>query len=326
MSLVHLYVALFLVTTCVYATSFDLADKFQGHDFLTWVFQTFDDPTHGRVNYVDKDTALQTNLSFVSDDKFIMRADAYQMVPPGARGRDSVRIASTTAYNEALFILDLQHMPEGCGTWPAFWTISRDGPWPHGGEIDIIEGVNTNSQNLASLHTSPGCTMNDARPQNGRPVSSNCDSAVNYNQGCGVAFKESNSYGSGFNANGGGWYAMSKTLASGVKVWFWPRDCSDVPDEVRDFGCDTIDIDKWGQPDASFPPETCDQPSHFNEHNIIFDLTICGDWAGSAFGQAGCGTSTCDDYADRNPDAFKNAFWEINSLRVYNLQNRPTPN
>ncbi len=70
-----------------------------------------------------------------------MRADAYQMVPPDARGRDSVRIASTTAYNEALFILDLQHMPEGCGTWPAFWTISRDGPWPHGGEIDIIEGV-----------------------------------------------------------------------------------------------------------------------------------------------------------------------------------------
>ncbi len=108
---------------------------------------------------------------------------------------------------------------------------------------------------------------------------------------------------------------MSKTLASGVQVWFWPRDCSDVPDEVRDFqGCDTIDIDKWRQPDASFPSDTCDQPSHFNEHNMIFDLTICvrpclfpslslltrieqGDWAGSAFGQAGCGTSTCDDCA-----------------------------
>lgn len=61
---VHIYVALFLVTTCAYAVSFHIADKFQGPDFLTWDFQTFDDPTHGRVNYVDKDTALQTNLSF----------------------------------------------------------------------------------------------------------------------------------------------------------------------------------------------------------------------------------------------------------------------
>jgi hypothetical protein len=69
-----------------------------------------------------------------------MRADNWSIVDSSARGRDSVRISSTTSYDDALFVLDIAHMPAGCATWPAFWTLSKDGPWPQGGEIDIIEG------------------------------------------------------------------------------------------------------------------------------------------------------------------------------------------
>ena len=76
-----------------------------------------------------------------SSDSFVMRADATQIVNAASRGRDSVRITSHAAYNDSVIILDLAHMPEGCATWPAFWTISHTGPWPHGGEIDIIEGM-----------------------------------------------------------------------------------------------------------------------------------------------------------------------------------------
>ena len=119
-----------------------------------------------------------------------MRADDWSIVDPSARGRDSVRISSQTAYDEAIFVLDLAHMPAGCSTWPAFWTLSQQGPWPAGGEIDIIEGmcppissprsaksltrtlsragVNLNTQNQATLHTSPGCTIpSDGRRQTG---------------------------------------------------------------------------------------------------------------------------------------------------------------
>lgn len=70
-----------------------------------------------------------------------MRADYENVVPPQARGRDSVRITSHNAYTDSVIIFDLQHMPEGCGTWPAFWTLSQSGPWPSGGELDIIEGT-----------------------------------------------------------------------------------------------------------------------------------------------------------------------------------------
>jgi hypothetical protein len=69
-----------------------------------------------------------------------MRADDTSFVDPSARGRDSIRISSQTAYNDSITVLDLQHMPAGCSAWPAFWTLSQTGPWPSGGEIDIIEG------------------------------------------------------------------------------------------------------------------------------------------------------------------------------------------
>lgn len=72
-----------------------------------------------------------------------MRADDVSIVPASARGRDSVRITSLTAYNDSIIVLDLQHMPAACSTWPAFWTLSQNGPWPSGGEIDIIEGSDT---------------------------------------------------------------------------------------------------------------------------------------------------------------------------------------
>jgi hypothetical protein len=77
----------------------------------------------------------------VMGNTFYMRADNSTIVDPSARGRDSVRISSLNAYDDAIFVLDLTHMPAGCATWPAFWTLSKDGPWPNGGEIDIIEGT-----------------------------------------------------------------------------------------------------------------------------------------------------------------------------------------
>ena len=70
-----------------------------------------------------------------------MRADHTNRVRPGSRGRDSIRIHSNKAYGDSVTIIDVEHMPEGCATWPAFWTLSQQGPWPNGGEIDIVEGA-----------------------------------------------------------------------------------------------------------------------------------------------------------------------------------------
>jgi hypothetical protein len=98
-----------------------------------------------------------------------MRADDWSIVDPSARGRDSVRISSQTAYDEAIFVLDLAHMPAGCSTWPAFWTLSKQGPWPAGGEIDIIEGTRPHvSHSFKSTHartsSSYRCQFEHAKP------------------------------------------------------------------------------------------------------------------------------------------------------------------
>lgn len=84
---------------------------------------------------------LEPPLLPATESKFVMRADDFKTLGPNDRGRDSIRITSKNAYDEAVIVLDLQHMPEGCSTWPAFWSLSQRGPWPHGGEIDFIEGM-----------------------------------------------------------------------------------------------------------------------------------------------------------------------------------------
>jgi len=307
-----------------HAANFVLKDSYVGSDFLdSWKWDTLDDPTHGRVNYVDQNTALGSNLSYASDSKFVMRADDFNNVKQGARGRDSVRIISDNAYGEAVIILDLQHMPEGCSTWPAFWSLSQQGPWPNGGEIDFIEGVNIDTQNLASLHTTPGCTMPQTRLESGNPTSLDCNAYVNFNQGCGVSFAKPASYGSPFNEQGGGYYAIARTKQQGVRIWFWSRNEATIPDEIRnpptDSSQDIFPQDSWGMPEAVFPlgsGSSCDYDSHFNAHQLVFDLTFCGDWAGSAYSSSGCGGS-CEDLVDNNPQAFSKAYWEINSLRIY---------
>jgi hypothetical protein len=43
--------------------------------------------------------------------------------------RDSVRLEGKRQFNRGLFILDVRHMPAGCGTWPAFWLVDELN-WP----------------------------------------------------------------------------------------------------------------------------------------------------------------------------------------------------
>ncbi|KAG6812592.1 hypothetical protein H0H92_001943 [Tricholoma furcatifolium] len=303
-----------LVLACAsFSSAYCLKDTYIGHDFFNggWQWETFDDPTHGRVNFVDLATAQSKNLSFATYNKFVMRVDSTSQVLSSARGRDSVRITSKNSYEDAVFVLDVAHIPTGCTLWPAWWTKSQSGPWPNGGEIDIIEGVHLNTSNLASLHTISQCTMPSSRRQAGKTISTNCDANVNSNQGCGTSFTAPNSYGSSFNIGGGGWYVMEKSGIKGVSVWFWTRDDPSVPGAILQ-GRPTISTDSWKIPDAHFPSDSCDYPSHFDAHEITFDITLCGDWAGSPDIWAASG---CD--VDNRPDQFKEGYWEIDSLRIY---------
>lgn len=55
-------------------------------------------------------------------------------------------------------------------------------------------------------------------------------------------------------------------------------------------------------------------------NNIVFDTTFCGDWAGGVWSQdSTCASqaNTCQDYVMNNPSAYTEAYWTVNSLKVY---------
>lgn len=106
-------------------------------------------------------------------------------------------------------------------------------------------------------------------------IGGDCTSSGSNNNGCGITFTKANSYGSALNAVGGGWYVMKRTNADGVYIWFWARNDASVPAAVKS-GAQTLSPDdSWGTPDARFPATSCDWPSHFTHHTIVFDLTFC---------------------------------------------------
>ncbi|KAG2074810.1 glycoside hydrolase family 16 protein [Suillus decipiens] len=308
-----------LVTSVLAGGNYSLDECVSGEGFYSsFNFENITDPTHGRVTYVDQTTAQNLNLTYTTNDTFILRADNTTILYANdTEGRNSVRIRSNNQYYQHVVVFDIQHMPEGCGTWPAIWETDES-DWPASGEIDILEGVNNVVPNQSTLHTSPDCSMPNNTTQSGTFTTTNCDVSVAGNVGCAVKLTDDpNSFGPAFNNISGGWYAMERTLQY-INVWFWERSDPSVPLDVSS-GASIIDTNNWGTPAANFPNNAqCDIQSHFGGNNIIIDLTFCGDWAGNAavYSASGCPLD-CETYVDNNPSAFTNAYFEISSMNVY---------
>jgi len=315
-SLITLLAATAFSASAVQATTYKVTDTFVGPSFLTgFTAQAMADPTNGRVNYVSQSQAQSLNLTYASGNTFVLRTDYTTTLSASGPGRNSVRLQSNKLYGNSLLVADIRHMPQGCGTWPALWSFGTN--WPNDGEIDILEGVNDQGANAATLHTGSGCTMpGSGVSQTGAVVATDCNAADNGNSGCGVRSSDSNSYGPSFNNNGGGWYAMERS-STYIKVWFWPRNSGSVPAGVKS-GASSLDSSTFGTPFANFVNSQCDIPSHFGSHHIIINLTLCGDWAGqqAIYSSAGC-PGSCVDYVNNNPSAFKNAYFDFAGLRVY---------
>lgn len=279
---------------------------FNGFDFFTG-----QDPTDGFVSYVDQSTAASNGLISTGGGSVYIGVDHSNTT---SSGRQSVRLQSTNTYTHGLVILDLEHMPGSvCGTWPAFWMLGSS--WPNNGEIDIIEGANTQSTNQMTLHTSDGCSVGSSG-FTGSVSTSNCyveASGQTANAGCAVLDSSTQSYGDSFNQAGGGVYATEWT-SDNINIWFFSN--SSVPSDITS---GSPDPSGWGTPAASFGGSDCDIDSHFNELQIVFDITFCGDWAGDTWSSGTCASqaSTCNDYVGNNPADFQQTYWGINSLKVY---------
>jgi hypothetical protein len=94
-------------------------------------FITYDDFTHGFVEYIFSTKAIQQGLFKTYPNNSIYIGVDTTNNSTG-RGRQSVRIHSKKSYTHGLFILDLAHMPGSvCGTWPGtYWVWATFSKYP----------------------------------------------------------------------------------------------------------------------------------------------------------------------------------------------------
>ncbi|VDB85426.1 unnamed protein product [Peniophora sp. CBMAI 1063] len=319
------------------ATTLKLTNNFAGQGFFDgFNFNITDpangvlDPNAGNINYVNSSTAMNgpVKLAFVNGaGNVILRVDNTTNDPnPGPYsefGRNTVQIVSKDPINvNTLLVASIAHIPFGCSVWPAFWTLDDATRTDHGGEIDIIESINLQTQNQYSLHTRTGCTLSNSSsfPRTGvQTQTDNCDSAANGNAGCIVQEPAQNSVGASF---AGGVYAMYWSN-NGVQMWFFPK--SSVP---SDLASNTPDPSTWPTPGASYPASTCDPTTFFSPQAIIFDIEVCGaNYAGldSIFHQTCPSVTHCQDLV-RSASNYDNAYWEINYVKTFTGAPAPVAN
>lgn len=103
-----------------------------------------------------------------------------------------------------------------------------------------------------------------------------------------------------------------------IQVWFFPRGA--IPSSIT---AGTPNTTTFGEPQALFQGN-CMIDQHFAQHNIIFDIDFCGDYAGNAYGSTSCPQTanasswdSCVNFVGNNPANFSNAYFQVNSLVVY---------
>ncbi|KAJ5123761.1 hypothetical protein N7448_009858 [Penicillium atrosanguineum] len=309
--------SLFMLALASSATAtldYNLVEKWEGTDFLDYFsFHVGSDPTNGYVNYLSEADAKKAGLvKFTDSGSLYLGVDHTNKVASTASGRDSVRIGSKKYYDHSLIVADIEHMPGSvCGTWPAFWSVGKN--WPSDGEIDIIEGVNLQDHNEIVMHTAGTCSITD-QGMSGAVNATGCGEDLG-TVGC-VIEGQTGSYGTSFNKQNGGVYAMEWTDKY-LKIWFFPR--GSIPASITS---GNPDVSTFGTPMA-LVEESCDVATSFKAQSFIFDTTFCGDWAGGVFGESGCpmtssnSFTSCHNYVADHPSAFEQSYWEINSVKIY---------
>ncbi|KAL0576302.1 hypothetical protein V5O48_005678 [Marasmius crinis-equi] len=230
--------------------------------------------------------------------------------------RSTVRIDTQDLYPVgSVWVADMHHVPFGCSVWPAWWSQALK--WPDGGEIDTFEGVNLFTQNQMALHTTDGCNLVSPVQSSDQIQGSNCSVNVN-TAGCVVKDPDQKSYGQPFADAGGGMF-VTEMASSGVSIWFFTRE--KVPSSLSS-NSSTIDTSAFGKPVANFPSGSCAIDKFFQPQALIFDITLCGDFARPLYNTSGCPVTRDNScYLDRvlgpGSGKYDDAYFDIAFVRVY---------
>lgn len=322
---------------------------YTGHEFLAlFSFFTEEDPTHGLVDYEagyrhrDKLVVVDSNTGHVRIGTAGSEASAaaQEMTVANTSPIPSIRIYTKQTFSGGLFSIELFHVPEGLGVWPAIW-FSQDpgqklpngsrGTWPDHGEIDLFEQVNNATENSTTLHllgsSSSSSTENLCRPSvQGRksPLFDPHCSTQGENPGCGVMTGD-RSFGVEFNQQ-----RRKRNQSSAVYTMDWNFISDDKfslsfyfledPELIDHSGYGPFsrspDPRQWKvQPYGTFVSDGSSR-CPLNNLQMIMNITLCGDWAGSVFPCPPSPIGECDPMNAchsfvRTPSHLREAYFSI---------------
>lgn len=170
-------------------------------------------------------------------------------------------------------------------------------------------------------HPSTGPARSSTSPNSqlaftGKVLTSDCDVNApdqSKNAGCAISSNTSLTFGTDFNNAGGGVYATEWT-SQFIKIWFFPR--GSFPSDIA--SASPSPSHNWGPPTSMFSGDF-NMDDHFKNLSLVLDTTFCGDWAGNTWNTSSCASlaPTCEDYVSNFPAAFREAYWAVNTLQVF---------
>jgi len=162
------------------------------------------------------------------------------------------------------------------------------------------------------LHSTAGCTQSPQAKQTSKVVNgTNCEGGA----GCIVTNDNPVSFGEAFAKASGGVF-VAELAENGVSIWFFER--AKVPDVFKTKP-DKVDTTALGTPMGNWPSDTCDPTKFFLPQALVFDITFCGDFAGSPqFFPQTCSGMCYNDYVINNGSAgYANAYFDVGYVRVF---------
>lgn len=196
-----------------------------------------------------------------------------------------------------------------------------------GGEIDILENVNDQfPYDLSSIHTTSDCILPQSDQIGTTTQYTNCNAKAGEQTGCRIALNNTQTvtWGDKLNQLGGGVVAMERDMSQGgkgIRVWMWDAN-SKLPGDVAKPG-KTVNPDAWGKPNAHFAIAQCS--GQLDEHNVVFDITLCGNWGNPAYKETPCQQKygSCGNQVTNMGDTFKEAYWDVQNLYLYAASGKP---
>jgi hypothetical protein len=307
---------------------YDSTNFFEG-----FTFTSDPDPSSGFVEYVDPETVKSAGMAKISNGAVYLGANYVDKSP---NGRSSTRVRSKDVFTTGFLVADITHMLAGigkggsCGIWPVYWTSGPD--WPNSGEIDVIEGVNGQKSNAVTLHTAKGCNMDVSGSEStANQTSADCEDS---DAGCSQGTTSANNYGAAFNANGGGVY-VTEWASLSIGVWFFTRG-SAAANAVINAGAADLDVAEFGAPwlaSRAIPaisPRDSKATTSFSTPTSVEAVSTLKIAVGThSLTSTGASieflkdetcaslADTCDAWVANNPDAFEDAYWLVNSVKIY---------